>query len=626
MATIAVILVVNSLLCWFSLQYVGQVWLEEIQTQVRLDLNSARAAYEDHVAVIASFMKAASLDRDFANALEENDLVGLDSLLGKVHRAGKMDFLCLVNSGGKVICRARNPRQTGDNLADNPLVAGAIARRTTVQGTVILTPDELVKEGDDLAARARFDLVETPAAWPTTDRVRADGMVLAAAVPIQDSAGRMLGVLYGGDLLSRRYEMVDAIKNDVFVRKSYRGREIGTVTIFQGDLRICTNVTLEDGTRAVGTRLSQPVADEVLVAGRSWAAPALVVDERYITAYEPIRDPTGRVVGALYVGLLQAPFLHRQHVITAVFLGLVSAATVGSLVLLFFTTKLVLSPIGRITQMSQKVIAGDLSARVAIRPSGEMGMLCEAIDAMAEAVTQREEQLKRLTQQQVGRSEKLASIGRLAAGVAHEINNPLTGVLTFAHLLREKENMNDEDREDLDLIIHETTRGAAIVRGLLDFARERPVVQAPLALNDVVRQTVLLLGNRSALQQIEVVEDLQEHLPAVNGDANQLQQVVVNLSVNACEAMPKGGTLLLRTSSEDGKVLVSVTDTGCGIKREHLDQIFEPFFSTKAVGKGTGLGLSVSYGIVQQHGGSLEVQSEEGKGSTFTVILPAMEV
>ena len=219
-------------------------------------------------------------------------------------------------------------------------------------------------------------------------------------------------------------------------------------------------------------------------------------------------------------------------------------------------------------------------------------------------------------------AEKLAAVGRLAAGVAHEINNPLTGVLTFAHLLRVKENMDEQDKEDLDLIVRETKRAAEIVRGLLDFARESPVEKQRLNLNEVIRQTVRLLGNREAFQQITVREDFQADLPAVDADMNQLQQVLLNLSLNACEAMPEGGTLSIRTFAQNGNVLVHLTDTGCGIKKEHLEQIFEPFFSTKPPGKGTGLGLSVSYGIIRQHGGELEVQSEEGRGTTFTIVLP----
>jgi two-component system NtrC family sensor kinase len=284
----------------------------------------------------------------------------------------------------------------------------------------------------------------------------------------------------------------------------------------------------------------------------------------------------------------------------------------------------VLRPVGRVIAMARRVVRGDLSARVKIRPPGEIGVLCQAIDQMADAVVEREQRLKELTGQQIGHSEKLASLGRLAAGVAHEINNPLTGVLTFAHLLREKSNMDDQDRQDLDLIIHETSRAADIVRGLLDFARERAAVKEALYINDVIQKTIRLIRNQKLFDQIVIEEELACDLPQVEGDMNQLQQVLLNLSLNACEAMPNGGRIVIRSNVDGNHVVVKVIDSGTGIRREHYDHVFEPFFTTKPAGKGTGLGLSVSYGIVRQHGGALDFESQEGRGTTFTIVLPAL--
>jgi len=243
-------------------------------------------------------------------------------------------------------------------------------------------------------------------------------------------------------------------------------------------------------------------------------------------------------------------------------------------------------------------------------------------NAMADTDAQREYELKPPTRQQIDWTEKLASIGRLAAGVAHEINNPLTGVLTFACLMREKPNMDEQDRQDLDMIIHETTRAAEIVRGLLDFARERPTLRQPVDINEAVRRTVRLIRGQKSFDQIVIEEALTEDIPLVLGDLNQLQQVLLNLSLNACEAMPSGGKLTITSAFCDGKVVVRLTDTGTGIPADLLDKIFEPFFTTKPVGKGTGLGLSVSYGLIQTHSGALEVESEEGCGSTFAITLP----
>ena len=596
-----------------------------MQKRVRRNLNSARAAYTKRIDLIAALLQGAAFDGDLKDAVLQQNSGLMRQKLQEVHRSGSMDFLAVLDASGHVLCRAHNER-AADKLADDPLVAQVLNGSGAAKGSLVYSRDRLLTEGEELAQRARFEVIPTPAARPSSERQLTDGMVIAAAVPVADEQGHLLAVLYGGMLINRRYELVDAIKEEVFPNEIYRGKDIGTVTVFQGDLRISTNVTMEDGSRAIGTRLSASVCEVVLDRGGTWAAPAFVVNDWYITAYEPIRDPQGAIIGSLYVGLLRAPFSHQWNVISGVFLGVVIAATAASLVLLMIANELVLGPIRRVVVMAQKVIGGDLSARVGIRPPGEMGTLCWAIDSMAQAVAEREELMRSATRQQIGRSEQLASVGRLAAGVAHEINNPLVGVLAFADMLRMKPNMDSQDRSDLDLIMRETKRVREIVKGLLDYARETPSVKTRLDVNDVIRQTLLLLGKREAFQNIYVVEDLGEKLPAVWGDKSQLQQVIMNLVLNGCEAMADGGTLVVSSTTAGEHVRVQVTDTGCGIKRENLDRIFEPFFTTKPVGKGTGLGLAVSCGILQQHGGTLEVQSEVGRGTTFTISLPPERV
>jgi two-component system NtrC family sensor kinase len=620
---IAVILVANSLLSFVTLLYLNRVWMGEVQTRVGRNLNAAQAAYDNHLKVIEARLRGAAQDRWLVSTERPNQ-AELQTALRDLTGTDAADFVVLLDAKGKVVCRSGG-QQTGDDLGADALVALAVGDREIARGTVVLSRQRLQTEGPELAERAAIPVIPTEAARPTTDLLCTDGMVAAVAVPVLDAQGKVRAVLYGGKLLNRSYELVDAIKQQVFRDEVYQGKEIGTVTIFLGDLRISTNVKTEDGSRAVGTQLSAPVCEHVLDQGGVWSAPAFVVNDWYITAYKPINDPADRIIGVLYVGLLQAPFTHQRNVISGMVLTLVVGATLASLVLLAFATELVLRPIRHVVAMSQKVIGGDLSARVGLRPPGEMGVLCRAVDSMAHAVQEREELLKQATRQQIGRSEQLASVGRLAAGVAHEINNPLTGVLAFADLLREKENMDAQDREDLELIIRETKRAREIVKGLLDFARETPQVKTQVDINDLARQTLKLLGKRDAFQGIFLLEELAEPLPLVHGDKNQLQQVLVNLSLNACEAMPRGGTLVVATSCAKDHVVIKVSDTGCGIKKDHLDKIFEPFFTTKPVGKGTGLGLSVTYGIVQQHGGTLEVESDEGKGATFTVILPATQ-
>ena len=218
-------------------------------------------------------------------------------------------------------------------------------------------------------------------------------------------------------------------------------------------------------------------------------------------------------------------------------------------------------------------------------------------------------------------SEKLASLGRMASGIAHEINNPLTGVLTYGSLL--KEDLKDSEFcEDLDTIVDETMRCRTIVRGLLEFARETRVERISADINNIITETMDILKRHVAFQNIRISILIDEDIPSLMLDVNQMRSVINNLAENAAHAMPHGGDLIIETRMVDNLVLVKVSDTGVGIPGDDISRIFDPFFTTKEAGTGTGLGLAVIYGIMEQHGGSIAVDSKEGKGTSFTLSLP----
>jgi two-component system NtrC family sensor kinase len=619
---VAILLVANAVLSVAFVNYLQRVQIRQVQESVALDLNSAREIYQHQIAGIERTLAGAALQQRLIEVVDGTGAPCDEDRLRSLMAVGDLDLLALVDRDARLVCTANPAGPVGRRLEGGRAVSQTLGTGRAARGTAIIAADLLAAFDPALAARARIDLVETPAALPTTDLSRSDGMVVEAAVPVLDAAGVQVGALWGANLLNRRTEVVDAIREEVFQNRRHNGKDIGTATIFQGDLRIATNVTTATGERAIGTRLSAEVVERVLVQGGVWADRAFVVNDWYLTAYEPIRNLDGEIVGALYVGLLETPYQRQRLVLSLVFLAAVASTTLATLALLVYATRQVLRPIGRIVAMSRRVVEGDLTARVETEAPGELGELCRAVDDMADAVLKREERLVQLTQAQLHQSEKLASIGRLAAGIAHEINNPLTGILTFAHLLREKPHLTEEDLADLDIICKETARVRDIVRGLLDFARESPSTRAMVDLNQLVQETVRLLRTQKVVRGLSIELRLDPDLPSLQADPNKLKQVLLNLCLNGCEAMAGAGVLTVETAAVGDHLELTVRDTGCGIPAENKDKLFDPFFTTKPVGQGTGLGLAVSYGIVQSHGGRIRVESRVGEGSAFTVELP----
>jgi two-component system NtrC family sensor kinase len=323
-----------------------------------------------------------------------------------------------------------------------------------------------------------------------------------------------------------------------------------------------------------------------------------------------------------------------------------------SLLVSLFVHRLVYVPLRDLQAGAKRLAAGELDQSIPVRSADEFGQLAGSFNAMTAAIRESRAKLEesartleqkvqqrtqelRVAQAEAVRGEKLASVGLLAAGVAHELNNPLTGVLTFSHLLRQKMPAGSQEAEDLDLVIRETKRCAAIIRRLLDFAREKKPEKKYADLNALIEETGRIVERPAHLRDIAITMDLDPDLPKVWVDADQIKQVMMNMLVNAQHALEgkRAGAITIRTrragarSPEPGApaepmVEIAISDTGCGIAAGDLSRVFDPFFTTKEVGKGTGLGLSVSHGIVRAHCGAIEVESTLGAGTTFRVFLP----
>ena len=598
----------------------------EAQNRVWQNLNAARMFYNQRVQEIESSLRYTVLGQRFSQAVAAQDIDYVAPRLNAIRKSASLDMLSVTDADGRVILRGHRPGSPGGSAADDPMVASVLNGKDLVSGTVVVPIEKLAREHPSLAGRARIRILPTPRAKSSAAEELDSGLMLCGAAAIRDPAGSLVGVLKACELLSHNHKLVDQVQNTVFRDERYGGKPLGATTIFQGDVRISTTALKEDGSRAIGTRVSAEVYDAVFVQGKTWVGPAWVVNESYLTSYAPIRDTNGVIVGMLGIGVLERKFRDTAWNALAAFTLVIVAAVAAVAAVAWKLASSISEPVTRLAEASSVVAQGDFSLRLPVESSDEIGSLARAFNTMAKSLKERDELLKEQTRQHLTRSERLASIGRLAAGVAHEINNPLTGVLTFAHMLLKNAPEDSQEREDLETIIDASTRCRDIVRGLLNFSRQSEPQRALSGLNDVLGEALNLTRNQASVIRVSVIEEMDATLRPLVIDPDQIQEVAVNLVVNAIDAMPDGGNLIVRTRSvtEDGKEWAEfeISDSGCGISEEDLEHIFDPFFTTKEPGKGTGLGLAISYGIVGEHGGHINVSSELAHGTTVTVRLP----
>lgn len=526
---------------------------------------------------------------------------------------GGTHIILVVDANGNILV-GRTLRESGElspminkgNWQDLPILGHTLSTAEENAATEVI-PAELL-EHVNLADQAAIHLIDTEMAAqePFDLREGSAGLTITGVSPLLDDNGEVRGAVLAAYLFNNDFTLVDRIKEVA---------GIDTVTIFFGDLRVSTNVMTEAGKRAVGTRVSQAVNDTVLQQGLDYVGRAFVVNEWFITRYIPLKDFLGNVVGSLYVGASVAAFesLVQDFNSRVILITLVCILIAG--IVAIPISRIITQPIQELVTANRKLASGDMNIRVEPYGTGELAVLGKSFNSMVETLHQ--------TQQELIHKERLASMGQLAAGVAHEINNPLATILLYADILRKETPPDDSQYNDLSVIIDEVDRCKKIVADLLNFARQRQVFEQEFDLHKLINEAIDLTSQQPSFVGVELIRNYDETLPSISADRDQLHQVFVNLLNNAAESITNKGTISITTRILDKQhYQIELSDTGCGIPAENLDKLFIPFFTTKQLGEGTGLGLSIVYGIIKMHRGQIMVNSSIGAGTTFTITLP----
>ena len=619
--------------------------------KVNGDLTIAHQYLEGILERSGERVQALGVSAEFEQVLAKNDPKAIADYLERQRARLGLDFLYYVTRDGKLISSPEF--RTGMDAMKWPVVRRALAGMNATE-IDIFQAEDLAGISGDLAKQARIKLVPTKAAVPTDRTAETRGMVVHTASPVK--IGNRQAALVGGLLLNRNLAFIDTINDLVYPPASLPEGSRGTATLFLEDVRVSTNVRLFENVRALGTRVSAIVRSTVLGGGKVWLDRAFVVNDWYISAYEPITDSFGNRVGMLYVGFLDTPFraakLKTLMTIVAGFLFLVLL----SVPIFLRWAGSIIRPLERMVATISKVEGGDLGARTGmVEGQDEVSRVAHHLDGLLEQLQERDRKLRdwadelnkrveertrelreanqrlEATTKQLVVSEKLAAIGEITAGIAHEINNPIAVIQGNLDVIRQEVGQEAYDlKTEFDLIYEQVHSINILVNKLLQFARPEEYAgfvdyHVP---NEVVQDSIPLVHHLLTKGNIELDLDLNTDR-AVAMNRTELQQVLINLIVNAIHAMTEGGKLSIctRNSDKDGTpgVEIEVKDTGVGMSKEVLDCVFDPFFTTKR-SEGTGLGLSVSQKLILRSGGYIRAESTEGEGTSFFVWIPAAEL
>lgn len=571
--------------------------LKRAQDQVSRDLRFARSVYFDELNEIRKGFKIASL---------KNESEEIKQLLG-------LDYIFIVNK---------------DNIsaAQSEIVRQAWAANKEIGGARLIGKQELKQIGENLYRKSEIEIKFTPKARPTDKKIIDKALALEYAMPLNLENGQPRSLIYGGKIINRDFALVDKIRDFVFENKLYDSKPLGTVTIFLDDTRIATNVLDNSGKRAIGTRVSSRVYENVVKKGKIWLDRAFVVTDWYLTGYEPIKDVHGKIIGILYVGLLEKPFIDMFRNLFFAFLGIVLSAGMLAAVFAFILAVSITKPLTDLLNTAEKISGGDLGCRVKIEtPIMELNQFAESFNNMAEKLNERDKNI-RISH------EKIASLNNnyldLIGFVSHELKGILSSVILNAYSVRDGflGMINFKQRKALDSVVKNLDYLASTVKNFLSLSRiekgEIILSKSEVAIKedifDVCIEEFTKQINDKSMQVIT-------NIPAntrLNVDPDLFLIVANNLISNAIKYGIHEGKIIISVRDSADKTMIEVYNDGIPIDSENKEKLFKKFsrINTTAAKKaqGTGLGLFITKEIVEKHNGKIWMEARE-TGTAFVI-------
>ena len=622
-----------------GMSFISRTLRDEAMRRIEIDLGAAWAAYETERGRVQTVLSLVNQLEPIRAAFRGGDGVLRDEI-ETLRLKHDLDILTVVDASGRVILRSRTPYRRGDALGRDPIVRRALGGQAA-SGTILVSADDLRAKGHDLAERAYIPLVYTERAVPADRTAEDRGLVLEAAMPILDSAGGVRGVLVGGLLLNRKFVLVDSIRSTVFGDRTFEGKPVGTVTLFLGDVRIATNVMLDAGTRALGTRVWKEVYEKVVERGQRFADRAFVVNDWYLSAYDPIRDPDGRVIGIIYVGLLEKAYLQYGVGLARQYLAVSLLAVLLSVVAAIVIANSTRRPVARLVEATRQISSGNLAARVpAGRGSREIVELAQAFNAMAERL---EESTRRLEEQAADlqrayseAAEKNRAYLEMLGFVTHELKSPLASIVFGVGSVREGllGPLAEAQEAALRSAAHSADYLQTTIANYLNLSRLEEG-ELPLALEDVPLQKAVVaplverLSELARERRMKLYSDVPFDLVA-RCDKGLVASVLENLVSNAIKYGGTGGHVRVSAQRADDAITCSVWNEGPGFAHADAERLFRRFSRLRDdrsdTRPGTGLGLFVSRKIVERHRGRIWAESDPGHWARFSFTLPVVPV